>query len=72
MIVEWTPFDYDNKVNTPDPDELVWVKEGDDEVTLGFFDGFTFRLWYGTDDCMVTMWAPVEFPEAPEYVEAPE
>lgn len=66
--VEWREFDYDDKASTaPEADELVWVMETSYEqgVTLGLFDGFTFRTWTGTDDCEVTHWAPIAYPAKP-------
>lgn len=65
--VEWREFDYFSKPATaPDENELVWVREENDRaVTLGYYDGFTFRLWHGTDDCSITHWAPLEYPAAP-------
>lgn len=65
--VEWRQFDYFSKPATaPDENELVWVREENDRaVTLGYFDGFTFRIWTGTDDCSITHWAPLEYPDAP-------
>ena len=67
MNVQWHPFDYENKRATaPSSDSIVWIVEGGDDVTLGYFDGFTFRLWSGTDDCDITHWAIIEYPEAPE------
>lgn len=68
MSVEWHEFDYENKAATKPPsDELVWIVEQFyyEGVTLGYFDGFTFRLWHGSDDCSVTHWAPLEYPEWP-------
>lgn len=66
MNVHWHPFDYESKeVTAPVANHLVWVVEGDGDVELGYFDGFTFRLWTGTDDCDIRKWAHVDFPEAP-------
>lgn len=68
MRVEWKPFDYDNKAATaPAIHELVWIVEEYyfDGVAIGYFDGYTFRVWSGTDDCSVTHWAPMLYPEAP-------
>ena len=73
MSVEWQPFDYDDKQATaPKPDQLVWIHElyyhG---VTMGVFDGFTFRTWWGSDDCNVTHWAPIKWPTAPPIPDDP-
>jgi hypothetical protein len=67
MNVKWRPFDYDNRRETgPESDKLVWINEvyyhG---VTVGVFDGFTFRTWWGSDDCAVSHWAPIVWPEPP-------
>lgn len=67
--VEWRPFDYDDKANTAPPvDEMVWVVEEfyTEGVTIGLFDGYTFRvLPGGGDDCSVAWWAPMVYPEPP-------
>jgi hypothetical protein len=67
--VQWHEFSYDDKVNTAPAatvSGLVWIRERwDDVVTLGYFDGFTFRDWKGSDDISVSHWAPVEYPAAP-------
>lgn len=68
MKVQWHRFNYDDKeVTAPVADHMVWIMEmfREPHVTLGYFDGFTFRLWTGTDDCEVTHWAHIELPEAP-------
>lgn len=67
-MVDWKPFDYRNKSGTaPKSDELVWIVEEFYElgVTFGYFDGYTFRTWEGSDDCSVSFWAPIEYPERP-------
>lgn len=66
--VQWRRYDYSDKRNTaPGSDDLVWIREDyyEDGVTVGFFDGFTFRTWAGSDDCSVSHWAPIELPEDP-------
>jgi hypothetical protein len=68
MKSEWKPFDYGNKSQTAPPGgEVVFVfDEYYDGVTLGLFDGFTMRtLPGGSDDCHVTHWATIEYPDAP-------
>lgn len=67
---QWEAYDRENKKDTaPTAYELVWiVAEGD--ITFGYFDGFTFRLWSGTDDIHVTHWAYIDYPDsAPEEPE---
>lgn len=68
--VDWTQYNREDKENTApkDLDKLVWVYETycEEGVGLGYFDGFTFRLANGSDDCHVTHWAPIEMPEPPE------
>ena len=68
--VDWRPFDYDHKAATRPPDERhVWIFETyASHVTTGYFDGFTFRVWYGSDDCFVSHWAPIEYPAPPSEV----
>lgn len=71
MTAEWRPFSYSRKEETRPPrgDELVWIfDEFYHGVTVGYFDGFTFRHWSGSDDVSVTHWAPLEKPEAPQNV----
>jgi hypothetical protein len=66
--MEWRAYDRDDKPGTAPPiEQLVWVMEVfyTDGVTLGYFDGFTFRMWHGTDDCQVTHWAPIVTPGFP-------
>jgi len=68
--VEWHPFDYDKKKATaPDHGDLVWIVEDthftEPVVDLGYFDGFTFVMWQGEDDCHVTHWAEIDHPNTP-------
>lgn len=35
-------------------------------VTQGFFDGYTFNTFDSKDDCYVSYWAEIEYPEPPE------
>lgn len=67
MTTDWKPFDYDNKAATaPESDKLVWIhEEWYHGVTLGFFDGFTFNTYWGSDDCHITHWATLIYPAAP-------
>jgi len=67
-MTSWQRFDYNHKRDTaPRADVLVWVVEEFYEhgVTIGYFDGYTFRTWDGSDDCSVSWWAPIEYPEPP-------
>jgi hypothetical protein len=66
--MEWHPFNYENKKAKPEPPayDIVWVVESGDGITLGYFDGFTFRLWHGSDDCEVLYWAEIDYPEGPK------
>lgn len=70
--LEWHAFDYDNKAKTAPPrdlhHELLWVVEEfyEQGVTLGYFDGFTFHTWNGSDDCSVSHWAQIDYPEPPQ------
>lgn len=66
---EWHKFDYEKKAETAPPaDTLVWIVEEFyvQGVTLGYFDGFTFRTWQGSDDCSIAAWAALQFPEMPD------
>lgn len=64
----WNRFDYNDKPNTaPKHDNPVLIREDfyTDGVTLGFFDGYTFRMWAGSDDCSVSYWAEIHYPADP-------
>jgi hypothetical protein len=67
----WHAFDYRNKDATAPPrelaEELVWIIERQyaEGVDLGYFDGYTFRTWGGSDDCHVTHWAEISYLEPP-------
>lgn len=66
--IDWRPYDRTAKTTTAPPaDALVWIYERfyEEGVTVGYFDGFTFRTWTGSDDCSVSHWAPIEFPAVP-------
>jgi hypothetical protein len=68
IAMKWTLYDRENKANTtPKGDGLVWIREEfyEEGVTLGYFDGFTFRTWAGSDDCEVSYWAPISYPADP-------
>jgi hypothetical protein len=73
MKVEWHKYNHEDKKGTAPPnDELVWVIESFYLMGpgIGTFDGFTFRMWYGSDDCCVEYWAPIEYPDyADEWAE---
>jgi hypothetical protein len=65
----WYQFDYDDKPNTAPPvDVPVWIREDQymDGVTIGYFDGFTFRTWTGSDDCAVSWWMDLTYPADPD------
>lgn len=65
----WRRFDYDNKQATRPPVAgLVWIVEDfyEEGVTLGYYDGVTMRTWTGADDCKVSWWAPITYPEPPQ------
>lgn len=69
-MAEWRRFDYADKPGTaPAAGEMVWIAEEfytPGGVTVGVFDGFTFRvLPSGSDDCSVTHWAPLGRPDPP-------
>jgi hypothetical protein len=74
-VVEWHEFDYSRKDETKPPHENpVWIHEEHyfpGQAVLGYFDGDTFRLLAGnSDDCGVTHWAHINFPEPP-FASAP-
>lgn len=67
-VVEWHRFDHDDRENTRPPHEdLVWVvdKFAGNQVTLGVFDGHTMITYWGSDDCSISHWALIDYPEAP-------
>lgn len=67
----WHPFDYDKPHDQqvlPLINELVWVVEDfyhDGDTTTGYWDGDTWRMWHGHDDCSVSFWARIEYPLPP-------
>lgn len=64
----WTRFDYNDKANTaPKHGDPVLIREDfyEEGVTLGYFDGYTFRTWAGSDDCSVSYWAEIHYPADP-------
>lgn len=67
--VEWRRFDYADKDNTAPKGTYtpVWIREDhyEEGVTIGYFDGYTFRVWGGSDDCSVSWWAPIQYPADP-------
>lgn len=68
MQVQWFRFDYANKAATaPKAGGYVWIMEDfyEQGVTLGYFDGATMRTAGGSDDCHVTHWAAIEYPQPP-------
>ncbi len=60
--VQWTA-----SATAPEAGVLVWIVEQfyEEGVTLGYFDGYTFRTWNGSDDCSVSHWAPINYPALP-------
>jgi hypothetical protein len=68
--IGWQKFDYDDRATTAPPAEkLVWIVEDwayDGGVGIGYFDGYTMRTWWGSDDCHVTYWAKIVYPTPPE------
>lgn len=70
----WHPFDYQDKTRPPAPpvDQMVWIFEESytGGVTVGLFDGVTWRMLpSGTDDCDVTWWMPMTPPGPPSVPE---
>lgn len=66
--MEWRIFDYTDRLRTaPAMGELVWIMEQYyiQGVTMGYFDGRVMRMWGGSDDCSVTHWAEIDYPEGP-------
>lgn len=57
----------------PKVGEPIWVfDEYYSGVTVGMFDGRGFCTLATSDDCLVTHWAPMEYPSAPDFEEAGE
>lgn len=72
-MATWHVYDHENKQETAPPvDDMVWVVEDfyhNGEVTVGLFDGFTFRvLPSGSDDCSVRCWTTMQPPVAPRDI----
>lgn len=74
MKVKWNRFDYNNKQETAPPGgDLVWIYETYYHgVFIGYYDGQAMRTSGGSDDCHVTHWAEIEWPEAPEGTQTEE
>lgn len=72
VLVEWHVYDFEDEATNPPRElfgEMLWVVEQFyvEGVTIGLYDGFTFRvLPSGSDDCSVTHWARIETPLGPE------
>ena len=68
-MVQWHKFDYDDKKNTaPETYVEVWIVEEfyTNGVTIGWFDGYTFNTHEFKDDCKVSYWAYMSYPDPPE------
>lgn len=69
--LKWHRFDYEDKSSTVPPQDLhyepVWIVEDyyTEGVTLGYYDGNSFRTFGGSDDCSVSWWAKIRYPEPP-------
>lgn len=68
----WKKFDYERKSDTA-PDKSLWHTElwivetfYDEGVTIGYYDGHTFRTSGGSDDCHVSHWAEIDIPDMPD------
>ncbi len=74
--VEWHPFDYEDKAATAPKHhyEPVWIADPDTpgRADIGYFDGYTFRLWGGSDDVSVQAWAEITYPAYPPGFDADE
>lgn len=71
--VEWHAYDPHDKATAPlrvHWGDVLWIVEEfyfDGDVTVGVYDGVTFRvLPSGSDDCSVTHWALITVPRGPE------
>jgi hypothetical protein len=68
-LTTWHKFDYEDKAKTAPPiTDPVWVVEEfyTEGVTLGWFDGYTFQTFDDGDDCKVSYWAYINYPEPPK------
>jgi hypothetical protein len=67
-MTTWHKFDYNDDATNPPYGETVWVVETfyTNGVTLGWHDGCTFMTYDYKDDCKVTYWAEIEYPEPPK------
>jgi hypothetical protein len=68
VVVTWHPYNWNDKEATKPPKiyTLYWIKEDqEDEITMGYFDGFTWHLWGGSDDCSASAWAEITYPGGP-------
>ena len=67
--IKWVEYDRERKVTTgPRHPNPVWIMEMqyEDGVTIGSFDGQIWQTWNGSDDCLVTHWAEIDYPGGPE------
>jgi predicted SnoaL-like aldol condensation-catalyzing enzyme len=70
--MKWHQYVYEERDATAPPEgELVWVLERYylEGVGIGYYDGYTMRMWSGSDDCGVTHWARIQYPKGPAPVE---
>ena len=66
MAIEWHKYDRGyGDAPLPEEDKLVWMYDIDHGICLGVFDGYTWQMWWGSDDCRITHWALIEKPEPP-------
>jgi len=74
--MEWHKYDRDllrSLRDVPSGVGLVWIyDEYYAGVTCGDFDGAVWRMWEGSDDCLVNWWAPMEVPNPPSDLEGEE
>lgn len=66
--VTWIKYDRTRESTAPKHPNPVWIMEMqyEDGVTIGSFDGVIWQTWTGSDDCLVTHWAEIEYPGGPE------
>lgn len=68
-MVTWHKFDYEDENSAvPLPYETVWIVEEfyANGVTQGYHDGYTFNTFDSKDDCKVSYWAYISYPDPPE------
>ena len=67
--MNWNKVGIDKTKEThPRAHELVWIYDMDDEISVGYWDNGWWCLWTGSDDIYVVAWAPISYPDPPDFI----